>query len=80
MTKTNEDKFEFEKIVCIPDDMYGDIPHYIDCIKRLLYCMKEMNELYERNNELFSLTFRPDYHRPLGFKFTLKWGCKGKES
>lgn len=73
------DKLAFEKLLIIPDHMYGDHVHYIRCFQLLLQCMKETNKIHEKNCEFFQIRFRPTIpllERPEGLAFEFRWGNK----
>ncbi len=79
-----EDKpdFAFEKKLGINEIMYGDISFMSNSITKLLYCMKETNDLHKVSCEFFRLDFRqPYFDEQMEFPrrsliLDLKWGSK----
>jgi len=75
-------QFAFEKKVGVSDIIYGNIPELIKMIERLLYCMKETNQIHKVDCEFFRLDFRQPYFDetfqfPFGcFILDLKFGSK----
>ena len=82
MSESNKPNFEYEKILGINECMYGNIPFYLNVIGKLLYCMKESNQINGKDVEFFRLDFRPLFYYeidPFPFRsliMDLKWGCK----
>lgn len=76
----SEPKFAYEKIVGMPHFLYGDIPHLLDLIGRMMWSMKECNGKNNHQCEFFRLDFRPGNITdglPRGaLDLHLKWGCR----
>jgi|GEM_PF-1723868 len=80
----NEPQFAFGKKLGINECIYGNIPELLNIIGRLLYFMKETNQLHNVSCEFFRLDFRQLYFDeellrefPIGsFVLDLKFGSK----
>jgi hypothetical protein len=82
MTEEKQPQFAFGKKIGIAESIYGNIPELSKMIERLLYCMKETNQIHKVECEFFRLDFRQAYFDetfqfPLGFFILdMKWGSK----
>lgn len=80
--KNEKPNFAFGKKLGLNNQLYGDISAINDAIRRLLFCMKETNDLHHVSCEFFRLDFRQPYFDeqtqfPLGsLILDMKWGSK----
>lgn len=78
----NEPNFAWGKKLGINESLYGDVRAISFAIERLLFCMKESNELNKMECEFFRIDFRQPYmdeecQFPRGsLILDMKWGSR----